>query len=84
VIQSALLDDPEAKDLELVIVEDPVESVKKNKFLHAPVMLGSTRDEGSLVIGGLFETIEISLNHYLLIFIDNVQYYLLFSLSSLL
>lgn len=37
--------------LELVIPKSPVEIVDANEFLQVPVMTGSVRDEGSLVVG---------------------------------
>ncbi|XP_042860848.1 acetylcholinesterase-like [Penaeus japonicus] len=38
-------------DLELVIPKSPVDIVEAQEFLRVPVMTGSVRDEGSLVVG---------------------------------
>ncbi|XP_042203071.1 esterase FE4-like [Homarus americanus] len=47
VIQSGMED----SGIELVIPEDPRTTLQKGDFLKIPVMTGSVRDEGSLVIG---------------------------------
>lgn len=46
-IQSDLID----SGLELVIPKDPREMLDAGEFLHVPIMYGSVRDEGSLVVG---------------------------------
>ena len=38
-------------ELELVIVEPPLDSIRGGRFLQVPTMLGSVRDEGSLTTG---------------------------------
>jgi len=47
VVQAAL----EGRGLPIVIREDPLQAVKAGRFLQKPVMMGSVRDEGSLVMG---------------------------------
>ena len=38
-------------DIEIVIPKTPQETLEEASFLKVPVMMGSTRDEGSLVFG---------------------------------
>jgi len=48
VVQSSLL---EAEGVELVLAEPPLEAVTGGRYLQRPVMMGSVRDEGSMVMG---------------------------------
>nr|XP_027227890.1 carboxylesterase 4A-like [Penaeus vannamei] len=50
--------------LELVIPKSPVEIVDANEFLQVPVMTGSVRDEGSLVVGLAYKDYLYPNGHY--------------------
>ena len=52
VVQEAAM----GSELELVIVESPLDSIRAGRFLQVPTMIGSVRDEGSLVTGCEFLT----------------------------
>lgn len=47
VVQTALA----GSGLELVIPKPPQDIIQAGEFLHVPVMSGSVRDEGSLILG---------------------------------
>ncbi|XP_063595061.1 juvenile hormone esterase-like [Penaeus indicus] len=51
-------------DLELVIPKSPVKIVEANEFLQVPVMTGSVRDEGSLVVGLAYKDYLFPNEHY--------------------
>uniref|UniRef100_A0A6A7G1B5 Liver carboxylesterase 1-like n=1 Tax=Hirondellea gigas TaxID=1518452 RepID=A0A6A7G1B5_9CRUS len=57
VVQDALLDDPDAEDLELVIIEQPLKSLRAGHFLQVPTMAGAVRDEGLMVVGVIYDYI---------------------------
>ncbi|KAK4299472.1 hypothetical protein Pmani_028256 [Petrolisthes manimaculis] len=48
--------------LELVIPKDPREMLDAGEFLHVPIMYGSVRDEGSLVVGLSWTDYMVPLN----------------------
>lgn len=59
-IQSDLID----TELELVIPKDPREMLDAGEFLHIPIMYGTVRDEGSLVVGCKLPPLHSSPNLY--------------------
>lgn len=49
--------------IDLVIPKDPREILDAGEFLHIPVMTGSVRDEGSLVMGLTYKDFMVNNNH---------------------
>lgn len=62
VIQSELANGNHS-DLEIVIPKDPRATLELGEFLKVPVMIGSVRDEGSLIIGLAYKDYLYPNNH---------------------
>ncbi|KAK4321531.1 hypothetical protein Pmani_007653 [Petrolisthes manimaculis] len=69
VVQTSLV----GSGLEMVIPKPPQEIIAAGEFLHVPVMSGSVRDEGSLVLGWLKEENGVVANSMRLSYLPNAE-----------